>query len=133
MASRRGFLACGICSAIGLVATGVEAPAQSGGVTRKTISTIDYPADGMVSILMTVDIAPGVAIARHTHPGIESTVVVEGELELEMQGQAARTVKPGEGFQVPPRLPHSARNGPAPARLVTTYVVEKDKPLASPA
>ena len=33
----------------------------------------------------------------------------------------------------PPEVPHSVRNGPEKCRVVTTYIVEKDKLLASPA
>jgi quercetin dioxygenase-like cupin family protein len=134
MASRRGFLACAICSAIGLVATGVDAPAQAqaGGVVRKVLSTIDYPGDGKVSILMTLEAPEGTVIARHTHPGIESSVVTEGELELEIQGQAPRRFVAGEGFQVPAGVPHGGKTLKH-SRLAITYVVEKDKPLASPA
>ena len=40
---------------------------------------------------------------------------------------------PGDGFQIPPRTPHGGKNGPAKTVLVGTYVVEKGKPLASPA
>jgi quercetin dioxygenase-like cupin family protein len=50
-----------------------------------------------------------------------------------VQGQPARQVKAGEGFQVPAEVPHGGRNGDKPVKLVVTYVVEKDKPLASPA
>jgi quercetin dioxygenase-like cupin family protein len=133
MASRRGFLACAICSAIVLVATGIEpAQAQAGGVVRKVLSTIDYPGDGKVSILMTLEAPADTVIARHTHPGIESSVVTEGELELEIQGQPLRRLSAGEGFQVPAGLPHGGRVL-SRARLAITYVVEKDKPLASPA
>jgi quercetin dioxygenase-like cupin family protein len=42
-------------------------------------------------------------------------------------------VKAGDGFQVAPETPHGARNGDKPTKLIVTYVVEKDKPLASPA
>jgi hypothetical protein len=35
----------------------------------------------------------------------------------------------GEGFQVPP----GGRNGPATSRIAATSIVQKDKPLASPA
>jgi hypothetical protein len=34
---------------------------------------------------------------------------------------------------VPYAVPHLLRNGPARTRVVSVYVVEKDKPLASPA
>jgi len=32
-----------------------------------------------------------------------------------------------------PETPHSARNVDQPTRVLVTYVVDKDKPLASPA
>ena len=131
MRSRRGFMGCALCAAVGLVATRVEA--QTGGVSRKMLGTIDYPGDGKVSILMTLEIAPNAVIARHTHPGVESSVVMEGEVMLEVEGQPARTYKVGEGFQVPPGVPHGGKNGPATARIAATFIVEKDKPLASPA
>jgi quercetin dioxygenase-like cupin family protein len=59
--------------------------------------------------------------------------VVEGEAELSVKGEPTRTIKAGDGFQVPPETPHSARNGSKLTRLMVTYVVDKDKPLASPA
>ena len=143
MAMRRGFLACAICSAAGLVATAVAGPALAqgaapapaapgGGPTRRTLSTIDYPGDGKISILMTLDAPADTVIPRHTHPGIESSVVMEGELELEVQGQPTKRFAAGEGFQVPPGLPHGGRTH-SRVRLAITYVVEKDKPLSSPA
>jgi quercetin dioxygenase-like cupin family protein len=97
------------------------------------LGTIDYPGDGRVSILMTVELAPNAVIARHTHPGVESSVVMEGEVMLEGEGQPARTGKAGEGFQVPPCVPHGGRKGLATSKITATYIVEKDKPLASPA
>ncbi len=133
MLSRRIFAACGLCSALGLMATAVGAQAQPAGITRKTLGTIDYPGEGKHSILMSLELAPNALIGRHTHPGVESSVVTEGEIELEVQGQPARRYAAGEGFQVPPGVPHSGKNGPAVSRLAITYIVEKDKPLASPA
>jgi quercetin dioxygenase-like cupin family protein len=82
---------------------------------------------------MKVEIEPGAVVARHTHPGVESSYLLEGLVELSVDGEGARMLAPGDGFQVPPGVPHSAKNGPAKAVLVGTYVVEKGKPLASPA
>jgi hypothetical protein len=43
-------------------------------------------------------------------------------------------LKPGDGFQVPVATPHAgAKNGDTKTVIVSTYVVEKGKPLASPA
>jgi quercetin dioxygenase-like cupin family protein len=74
-----------------------------------------------------------VTIARHTHPGIESSYVLEGGFELPVQGQPTRMLKAGDGFQIPPETPHAGgKPGDKKSRLATTYVVEKGKPLASP-
>jgi quercetin dioxygenase-like cupin family protein len=44
-------------------------------------------------------------------------------------------LKPGDGFQVPPNTPHAGgKNGDKKkTKIAITYVVEKGKPLASPA
>lgn len=60
--------------------------------------------------------------------------MVSGEVELPVQGQPTRTIKAGDGFQIPPNTPHAgAKNGPNKVKIVSTYIVEKGKPLASPA
>jgi quercetin dioxygenase-like cupin family protein len=73
-------------------------------------------------------------VGRHTHPGIESGYVLEGSLELPIQGQPTRMLKVGDSFQVPVATPHAGgKASDAKVRVLSTYVVEKDKPLASPA
>ena len=43
-------------------------------------------------------------------------------------------LKAGDGFQIPPNTPHAGgKPGDARTRVLITYIVEKDKPLASPA
>jgi len=140
MLTRRGFAgfaSCALCALSGFVATDATAqdkpPAATPGLKRKILSQIDGPTPGYVTINAEVEIEPGLAVARHTHPGIESSYVLEGEINLEVQGQPARTFKVGDGFQVPPVTPHGGRNGDKKTRLAINYIVEKDKPLASPA
>jgi hypothetical protein len=51
-----------------------------------------------------------------------------------LPGQATRTIKAGDGFQIPPDTPHAGgKPGSAKSVILITYVVEKGKPLASPA
>jgi quercetin dioxygenase-like cupin family protein len=110
--------------------TGTTTP----GVTRKILSQIDGPVPGYVTIIVEAEIEPGVTVARHTHPGIESGYVLEGGFDLPIEGQPTRALKPGDGFQVPPETPHAGgKNGDKKTRVTSTYVVEKGKPLASPA
>ena len=135
MLTRRGFASCALCVITGFIAT--EASAQgsppAGGVTRKLISKSDGPAAGYETLLMEAEIDAGVAVGKHTHPGIESAYVLEGGFELPIQGQETRMLKAGDGFQIPPNTPHAGgKPGTAKSRLLITYVVEKGKPLASP-
>jgi quercetin dioxygenase-like cupin family protein len=131
MLTRRGFAACGLCAVTGFIATG--AAAQAPGVKRIILGQVDGPVEGYVTISARIEIEPGALVARHTHPGVEATYLLEGATELTIDGQPARQIQPGDAFQVPPNIPHSAKNGPAKSVLVGTYVVEKGKPLASPA
>jgi len=135
-----GVATCAICAAAGLVpagaATAADAPpgTKTSGLTRRLLSQTDGPTPGYTTIIAEVTIEPGVVVARHTHPGIESGYVVEGEVTLSIEGLPTRVMKPGDGFQVPVGRPHAGdKNGPKRAKLVSTYVVEKGKPLASPA
>jgi quercetin dioxygenase-like cupin family protein len=130
MLTRRNFAACALCAIAGFVATGAEA--QSG-LKRTIITRMDGPMDGYETVNARVDLEPAALIARHIHPGIESTYVVDGALELSVEGQPTRTFNAGDGFQVPPRTPHSGKGGDKPTTLAITYVVEKGKPIASPA
>ena len=134
-----GFVSCAICALtseflVTEAAAQTTPPAATSGVTRKILSQTDGPAPGYVTVLVEATIEPGVTVARHTHPGIESAYVLEGGFELPIQGQPTRTIKPGDGFQIPPDTPH-AGGPPATARtrILITYVLEKGKPLASPA
>jgi quercetin dioxygenase-like cupin family protein len=139
MLTRRGFTAsCAICAVTGFIATEASAqgapPAATAGVKRKILSQMDGPMPGYVTINMEVEIDPGVTIARHTHPGIESSYVLEGGFELPIQGQPTRMLKAGDGFQIPVETPHAGgKPGDKKSRIAITYVVEKGKPLASPA
>jgi quercetin dioxygenase-like cupin family protein len=133
-----GIASCAICGLSGLIATDAAAQgtptATTPGVTRKILSQMDGPMPGYVTVNVEAEIEPGVFVARHTHPGIESGYVLEGGFDLPIQGQPTRTLKPGDGFQVPPETPHAgSKNGDKTTKVAVTYVVEKGKPLASPA
>jgi quercetin dioxygenase-like cupin family protein len=134
MLTRRGFAACALCAITGFAATGAEAQSSAtSGLKRTILQRTDGPMEGYETIVVAVELAPGAMVARHTHPGVESSYVIEGDTELSMDGQAPRRLGPGEAFQVPAALPHSAKNFDKTTRLAATYVVEKGKPLASPA
>jgi quercetin dioxygenase-like cupin family protein len=134
-----GFVSCAICAVAADLVAGEAAaqtapPASTPGVTRKILSQQDGPTSGYVTLLVEATIETGVPVGRHTHPGIESAYVLEGGFELPVTGQPTRMLKAGDGFQIPPDTPHAGgKPGEAKTRVLITYVVEKGKPLASPA
>ena len=135
MLTRRGFATCALCALSGFVATGAEA--QSGAATsalkRTILQRIDGPTPGYETVMALVEIEAGALIARHTHPGVESGFVIEGETQLDIEGQPSRTLTAGQAYQVATGIPHGGKCGDKPVRIVGTYIVEKGKPMASPA
>jgi len=95
---------------------------------------VDLDAAVLSAVIARIEINPGVSVGRHTHPGEEISYVMEGEGEILIEGQPARKVKAGDGFVVYGGLKHDARNtGTGPLVLAGVFVVEKGKPIATPA
>ena len=122
-----------IALGLGLAATCLLL-AQNTGIQRTVVKKADVSVPGREAVIARVEIAPSASAGRHTHPGDEISYVTEGEGEILMEGQPPLKVKAGDGFVIPAGVKHDAHNtGSAPLRLVGIYVVEKGKPLATPA
>jgi quercetin dioxygenase-like cupin family protein len=102
-------------------------------MVRTMLQQTDGPADGYVTLLARVEIPSGFLVPRHTHPGIETTMMLVGNGILLVKGSPDRAVKAGDTFQIPTRVPHALKNGDAAATLLVNYVVEKNQPLSTPA
>jgi quercetin dioxygenase-like cupin family protein len=102
-------------------------------IKRIPLQRFDVPGTGYETVIGIAEIAPNISIGRHTHPGPESGYLIEGGFELLIEGEAPRMLKAGESYKVPARTIHDAKTGPAGAKVIATYVVEKGQPLASPA
>lgn len=131
MRSRRFVVGCALCAVGGLLTN--VASGQASGLRRKVLMQADGPSEGFVTMLVEIEIDGGFMVARHTHPGIESSYVSEGGGTLMVDGMADRELKPGDGFQIPTRKPHALKNGGRATKVVANYIVEKGQPLASPA
>jgi quercetin dioxygenase-like cupin family protein len=72
-------------------------------------------------------------IGYHTHPGDEIGYVLKGTLLLKARGQPDRLLKPGDTFFNPRGLIHSLAAAPGGdgGMEVSTWIVDKDKPLAT--
>jgi quercetin dioxygenase-like cupin family protein len=107
---------------------------QNPAIKRTVVKTADVSVPGREAVIAKVEIATGGSSGRHTHPGDEISYVVAGEGEILMEGKPPLKVKEGDGFVVPGGTKHDARNtGSQPLRLIAVYVVEKGKPVATPA
>jgi quercetin dioxygenase-like cupin family protein len=126
-------LTIGAALVVAALATGVGMlNAQQPGFKRIEVQDRDLSIPGRHAVQARAEFEPGGAIGRHTHPGEELSIVLEGTLVLEVDGQPARTVKAGESFFVPAGVVHAGKNpGTGKAVVFATYIVEKGKPVAT--
>jgi quercetin dioxygenase-like cupin family protein len=131
MAARKQLFALGIWGT-SLVLGTLAAHAQDG-IRRTDIQTHDLSIQGREAVQQMVELQPGVVSAKHTHPGEEIAIVLEGELVFQLAGKPEVTVKAGQPFFAPAGAVHGVKNGNAVTKILATYVVEKGKPLRTPA
>jgi quercetin dioxygenase-like cupin family protein len=102
-------------------------------IKRTLLQKFDVPGSNYETVLGLAEIMPNANIGRHTHPGIEGGYLIEGEMVLMLEGQPPKNLKAGDSWQFAPGAVHDAKAGPAGAKVLAAYVVEKGKPLATPA
>ena len=107
--------------------------AQQTGFVRTPLSDSEMSVAGRHGVMARVEIDAGVSSGRHTHPGEEFGYVLEGSFEVTIDGKAPVKLAPGSVFFIPANTIHEGKNvGKTKARVVSTYVVESGKPLATP-
>jgi quercetin dioxygenase-like cupin family protein len=122
----------GVLTGIGLErALGAQKPA----IERTVLQRVADPGTNSHEALMAmVDFPRDAVVGRHTHPGVELGYVLEGAIVVEHQGRPPATKTAGEFFQIDAGAVHDAHNdGPGAAKILAIYLVEKGKPLATPA
>lgn len=108
--------------------------AQMSGFTAKPMVQSSVEGDqNKDAVMLAIAIAPGGSSGRHTHPGDCYGTVVEGAVELRVEGREPRRVSAGEAWHNPRGVIHELRNvGDSPSRVVNTLVVDKGKPRMQP-
>lgn len=114
------------------VFTGLAA-AQAPAIKRTILQRADVADSGREVVLGLAEIAAGGATGRHTHFGVETGYVLEGNSVIEIEGEAPRALKAGDSYMIPAGKVHDARAHGGAVKVLATYVVEKGKPLATPA
>jgi quercetin dioxygenase-like cupin family protein len=103
------------------------------GVSLRILNKMDGPSPGYETVIVEIEIAAGTLVPPHSHPGVESTYVLEGSGELQIQGESPRLLSAGKAFQVAPDRTHRVQIGDGMARVCSTLVIRKGEPLVSPA
>lgn len=102
-------------------------------IKRTPVQKFDVPGTNMETVIAIAEIVPNAAVGAHTHPGIESAYVLDGDIVIKITGQPDKALKTGDSWQVPAGIVHDGSAGAKGAKVIVTYVVEKGKPLATPA
>jgi quercetin dioxygenase-like cupin family protein len=125
-------LLLGLVLIAGSVLAQTPAPSAPPPIKRTLLQKIDL--GDKEKIMAIAEIAPGASAGRHSHYGVETGYVLEGEATMEIEGEAPRVVKAGDSFSIPAGKVHdAATRGDKPVKVLAVYVVEKGKPLAVPA
>src|SRR3954447_26761902 len=69
-------------------------------------SPSSIPGREIVQVL--TEIPVGVESGWHTHPGEEVGYILDGTVEMRVDGQPPLTLNAGDGFLIPPRTVHNA-------------------------
>jgi len=104
--------------------------AQGPAIKRTLLQRADL-GDGREAIVGIAEISSGGSTGRHTHFGTEIGYVLEGTTTLEVDGEPPRTMKAGDSYTIPAGRVHNATATGGTTKVIATYVVDKDKPLAT--
>lgn len=111
------------------------APPAKPPAKRTVLQQTDVSTEAPQEVIFgTVEIAPGSGNPFHTHFGTEIGYVLQGHIRIEKQGEAPQELGPGQSFLIPRGVVHrSVLVGNEPVKLVNNWVVDKGKPLLTPA
>jgi len=101
--------------------------------TRTILQQTDAPGSNYTVVLALTEIAGGKVAARHTHPGVEISYLLEGECDFVIEGLGKKHIKAGESFRLESGVKHSVINGPGTTKILAVYTIQKGAPLATPA
>lgn len=106
--------------------------ALAGTLKRTEIQRAPSSIPGREIVQVRTEIPAGVESGWHVHPGEEVGYIVAGTVEMRIAGRDTLLLEAGTGFLIPPGVPHNARDlGPETGQMLSTYLVEPGKPLAT--
>jgi quercetin dioxygenase-like cupin family protein len=115
----------------GVGAAMAQTPAP-GGIKRTPLQKIEFPK-GYNIVTVVAEIPANTLAGRHTHPGVDTGYVLEGDATLLVEGKPDQALKAGDSYAVPSGVPHDVKTGAKGLKLMAVYVVEEGKPVATAA
>ena len=104
----------------------------AGKLARREVQRAPSSIPGREIVQVETLIPAGIESGWHAHPGEEVGYIIAGQVEMRVQGRATVVLHAGDGFLIPPRTPHNARDlGPETGRMLSTYIVETGQSLAT--
>lgn len=111
---------------------GAQRDDLAGRLQRTEVQRAESSIPGRLIVQVLTEIPEGVESGWHTHPGEEVGYIVAGTVEMRIRGADTLHLEAGSGFLIPPDTPHNARDlGPGTGRMLSTYLVRDDEPLAT--
>jgi quercetin dioxygenase-like cupin family protein len=99
---------------------------------RAELQRASSSVPGRDIVQVRTEIPAGVASGWHTHPGEEVGYIVAGKVDMEIKGRSTLHLQAGDGFLIPPGVPHNAHDlGPETGVMLSTYFVEDGLPLTT--
>ena len=115
------------------LAVALQGPASAGGDQKvtKVLNAALQDMSGKEANIVLFEVGPGWTIKRHFHPGHIFVYVLEGALEIDVEGRELSRIEAGGAFHEIPDRPMTAKNVSASegARFVVFQVGEQGKPL----
>jgi quercetin dioxygenase-like cupin family protein len=115
-----------------LLAGCASAPADTSPSATRTILQRTDAAAGQEVVLGRLDAPYGAPVSRHIHYGVEMGVVISGVVEMTVDGETPRVLKAGDSFIIPRETVHAARIIEGPLQVLSTWTIDKGKPLSEP-
>ena len=123
----------GVIAVIATLGAASHLLGQTPTVQRKVLLQQDFQMPGYQVLLVEATIPVGGREGKHTHPGTMVGYLLEGAMDLEIEGKPTQTLKAGDSVMVESSKLHEGINrGRVPTKALVTFIVEKGKPLSTP-
>lgn len=114
-----------------IAAKPTEAVYVQGGIRRTLLQEVDFP-DGCTINASIIEVQARTNATPHTHPGIETGYVLEGEFDLAIEGRPDQNLKVGSSYAIPADAVHYAKvRGDETLKVLCFFVIDKTRPLAT--